>query len=97
MNEFNNRISAQRDVLTLVNSIQHYREPLFGLTEKAINRWVTHNAINVSDPIVTILKSLSENLFFLANRSQEQITEDYKVLSIRISDLISTLRQELAS
>jgi hypothetical protein len=95
MSEFNNRIIAQRDALKVVNSTKFYNEPLLSLTEKAINRWVMNNGIDSSDAIVVLLKSMSKTLFFLANKSQEQVSEDYKVLSKRVSEQLSVLKLEL--
>jgi hypothetical protein len=38
---------------------------------------------------------MSGTLFFLANKSQEQVTEDYKALSKKVSDQLSKLEIEL--
>lgn len=92
MTEFNNRINAQRDTLKIVNSQENQNEPLLGLSEKAIDRWVINNNIHGSDPLVPLIKEISEKLFFLANKSQEEITEDYKNLSMKVSALISELK-----
>ena len=46
MNEFNSRIDAQREILSLVNSY-----------------------------------------FFLANKSQEQVTDEYRLLSLEVFEL----------
>lgn len=97
MSEFNNRIIAQRDALKVINGSGNYDEPLLSLTDKAINRWAVSNGIDAGDAIVLLLRSISGNLFFLANKSQEQITEDYKVLSKRVSKQISTLKEEVDS
>ncbi|MDW5419258.1 hypothetical protein R6242_22045 [Iodobacter sp. CM08] len=97
MSEFNNRITAQRDALAIVNSADIYREPLLSLTEKAINRWVSTNGIIVTESIVLLLKSMSGTLFFLANKSQEQISEDYEVLSKKVDEQLFTLKLEVAN
>ena len=44
---------------------------------------------------ILLLKEMSGTLFFLANKSQEQVTEDYKILSKRVSDQLSKLEIEL--
>lgn len=95
MSEFRNRIEAQRDVLTLINK-QKYKEPLLGLTDKAINRWGINNEINSQGNVIRLLKEISSCLFFLANKSQEQVTEDYKNLSGQVTNLINELKKELA-
>lgn len=97
MSEFNNRIGAQRDALKIVNGSKLFVESLLSLTEKAIDRWSRNNKIDAHDPIVTLLKSMSGNLFFLANKSQEQITEDYKVLSSKVTAQLSNLELEVAN
>ena len=45
--------------------------------------------------VILLLKEMSGTLFFLANKSQEQVTEDYKILSKRVSDQLSKLEIEL--
>jgi hypothetical protein len=97
MSEFNNRISAQRDALKIVNGSSLFIEPLMSLTEKAIERWSRNNKVNAHDSIIILLKSMSGTLFFLANKSQEQVTEDYKVLSDNVSALLSILELEVAN
>lgn len=96
MSEFNNRISTQRDVLKIVNGLGIYKEPLFSLTEKAINRWASNNNI-AHEVLISLLKAISGNLFFLANRSQEQITDEYSVLSDKIDKQLVSLKLEVDS
>ncbi len=95
MSEFNNRIIAQRNALKTVNGSGLFSEPLLGLTEKAIDRWSGNNCIHANDPLATLLKSLSGTLFFLANKSQEQVTDDYKTLSDKVSKQLSDLELEV--
>lgn len=96
MSEFNNRIIAQREVLKVVNGMNLYDEPLLSLAEKVITRWVIINGIDANETIVLLLKVMSGDLLFLANKSQEQITEDYSVLSKKVTDQLITLKQEIA-
>ncbi|PIT17952.1 MULTISPECIES: hypothetical protein [Snodgrassella] len=95
MNEFNNRITAQRKALKIVNGSGLFFEPLLSLTEKAIDRWSNNNRIDNRNQLVMLLKSISENLFFLANKSQEQVTEDYKILSEKVNNQLLKLKHEL--
>lgn len=95
MNEFNSRISAQRDILKAVNQYTGFREPLLGLSYKAIQRWISKNNIDSSDNLPSLIHLTGEKLFFLANKSQEQITEDYKMISAEISQLLSSIRNEI--
>jgi hypothetical protein len=81
MSEFSNRIKAQREALKVVNGSGLFREPLLSLTEKAIDRWSNNNDLSNTDRSILLLKAMSGTLFFLANKSQEQVTEDYKALS----------------
>jgi hypothetical protein len=97
MSEFNNRISAQRDALKIVNRSGLFVEPLLSLTEKAIDRWDKNNKVDAYDSIIILLKSMSGTLFFLANKSQEQITEDYEDLSDKVSKQLSDLELEVAN
>jgi len=97
MSEFNNRISAQRNALKIVNRSGLFIEPLLSLTEKAIDRWSKNNKLDAHDSIIALLKSMSGTLFFLANKSQEQVTEDYKVLSDKVSAQLYDLELEMAN
>ncbi len=87
MDEFNNRMDAQRNVLEAINSKGNNKEELCGLSKKAIERWIVSNQINSESEICKILFSISEKLFFLANKSQEQISEEYRLVSSEISGL----------
>ena len=97
MSEFNNRISTQRDALKIVNGSGLFFESLMSLTEKAIERWSKSNQLDSHDPIITLLKSISGTLFFLANKSQEQVTEDYKILSDKVNKQLCDLKLEVAN
>jgi hypothetical protein len=81
MNEFNNRIAAQREILEVVNRDRSRKEELFGLSLKAIERWISVNRIDPDAELVVQLKTASGKLFFLANKSQEQVTEEYRIIS----------------
>ncbi|MFG6653728.1 hypothetical protein ACG0Z5_04510 [Scandinavium sp. M-37] len=95
MSEFSNRIKAQREALKVVNGSGLFREPLLSLTEKAIDRWSNNNDLSNTDRAILLLKAMSGTLFFLANKSQEQVTEDYKTLSKKVNDQLSILEIEL--
>ncbi|MEL0580408.1 hypothetical protein AACK17_17930 [Pectobacterium punjabense] len=95
MSEFNNRITAQRNALKIINGSGLFSEPLLSLTEKAIDRWSNKNGVNTYNSTVSLLKLISGTLFFLANKSQEQITEDYKALSEKVNNQLSELDLEI--
>lgn len=97
MSEFNNRVEAQRKSLRVINRFDLNEEPLFSLTEKAIDRWITINQIDGKESFVILIKEVSKKLFFLANKSQEQITEDYKIISREVSELIGKIEVEMAN
>lgn len=89
---FRNRINTQREVLGLINK-HGWEEELFGLSEKAINRWKDKN--NIQDNIIEIIIEISNRLFFLGVRSQEQITCEYLKVSEEIAENIDKLRNIL--
>ena len=91
MNEFNNRVAAQRQVLQLVNRRDWEKEDLFGLSSKAIDRWVAVNQIDPELELVKLIKMASAKLFFLANKSQEQVSEEYKTVSSEIASIAKAI------
>lgn len=86
MIEFNNRIDAQRVILNLVNR-RGWKEELYGLSSGAIDRWIRTNEINPSAGLACAVYESAGKLFFLANKSQEQITNEYQLLSSEIHEL----------
>lgn len=90
MNEFNNRIDAQRQILALVNR-QPWEEELYGLSGAAIERWVRANHLNPSGALASAIYASADKLFFLANKSQEQVTEEYRLLSHEVRLLIEQI------
>ncbi|TDM60561.1 hypothetical protein C5B72_18330 [Acinetobacter sp. KU 011TH] len=94
MSEFQNRISAQRNILLIVNNIA-WKEELFGLSNGAINRWIENNQLNHKSQLVKLIMEAADQLFFLSNKSQEQITEEYRSLSNHIITITNKIRQEV--
>lgn len=97
MSEFENRIDAQRKILKIVNESSMHEEPLFSLSEKAIDRWIINNKIEAKSDLVLLIRQVSGKLFFLANKSQEQITEDYKSLSNEVLELTEQIQAIIMS
>jgi hypothetical protein len=95
--EFNNRIAAQRAVLRVVNHKQWTGEQLFGLSSKAIDRWIVSNHLEPSSQIVRLVKEIAAKMFFLANRSQEQISDEYIVIRAEIIAACDVIRIELGA
>ncbi|HEX8940663.1 MAG TPA: hypothetical protein VF763_10940 [Candidatus Limnocylindrales bacterium] len=77
MSEFGDRLRAQRDVLRVVNAVA-WTEELFGLSNQAIRRWMERNDVPAGSEVARQLRLASERLGFLANRSQSQVTDDYR-------------------
>lgn len=97
MNEFSDRIETQRKVLRAVNALECNKESLFGLSEKAIIRWANTNNFDTSSELVSLVKNISSKLFFLANKSQEQVTEDYKSLSLEVHAILCKIEKIMAN
>ncbi|WP_394995577.1 hypothetical protein [Emticicia sp.] len=95
MDEFLNRITAQRQVINIVNQEKKLSFPLIGLSLKSIERWKNENSISDDAEILMVINLISSKLFFLANKSQEQITNEYKLLSKNVSELINHLKQNI--
>ncbi len=96
MSEFNNRIAAQREVLSGVNCGK-WDEELFGLSNGAINRWINVNKLESDSTLIKLIFQVSDKLFFLSNKSQEQITEEYRHLSGEVSILTDQIKREVMS
>jgi hypothetical protein len=92
MHEFNSRIAAQRAILQVVNQGKWQTEHLFGLSTSAIERWVSNNCIEPTSVLVELVKDAAAKLFFLANKSQDQISDEYR----RVSDDIEAIRDAIA-
>ncbi|HEU0118120.1 MAG TPA: hypothetical protein VFR09_05755 [Alphaproteobacteria bacterium] len=95
MSEFVNRMTVQRRVLQIVNRKKWEKEALFGLSGKAIERWLTINLIDPKNRLAILVKEISSKLFFLASKSQEQVSEDYRLLSEDVSNITERLEHEV--
>jgi hypothetical protein len=82
--EFNDRIAAQRSILRAVNGERWESEPLLGLSKKAIDRWIVLNKIEAHSSLANLVADVSSKLFFLANKSQDQISEEYQLVRSEI-------------
>lgn len=95
MDEFLNRITVQREVIKIVNRQSEKTFPLVSLSAKSLERWKFENSISEESELMKMLYLLSSKLFFLANKSQEQITKEYKLLSKSVKDLIVHLQENI--
>jgi len=68
---------------------------LFGLSRKAIGRWVSLNQLHPESRIVNLVETTSAQLFFLANKSQQQICDENGGISDKISSLTKEISDEL--
>jgi hypothetical protein len=93
--EFKNRIAAQRAILAVINSRTWPSEELCGLSNKAIDRWVSINRLEPRSHLVELVKDASDKLFFLANKSQETVSEAYKAVRAEISGICQAIRAEI--
>ncbi|GAB5524799.1 MAG: hypothetical protein Roseis2KO_26710 [Roseivirga sp.] len=92
MSEFNNRIIIQRDIIKILNKGK-FAHQITGLSRSAIERWIIENKLDSNSDLIDLLLELSGKLFFLANKSQEQITDSYKKASGDISRLLQELKE----
>jgi hypothetical protein len=93
--EFNDRISAQRGILQAINRKPWSNEPLFGLSSKAIDRWIAVNRVDPNTIIVRMIKDIAAKLFFLANKSQEQVSEQYQLVRTEVAAACDEIQDEL--
>lgn len=90
MTTFNSRIEAQRCILRVINGKLDQSEELFGLSRDAIKRWLLANRYDPNGNLVQLVI-----LAFLANRSQETVSDDYRAVSDQILSIIKIIEQEL--
>jgi len=93
--EFNNRIAAQRAILRVINRKSWSSEQLFGLSSKASDRWVSVNHIESGSELVKLIRDVSAKMFFLANKSQEQVSDEYTAVRVEIAAACDAIRIEL--
>lgn len=93
--EFNSRVDLQREVIKIINK-KPLKSQLTGLSKPAIDKWLSIN--NISNELLQkILVNISEKLFFIANKSQDHITEEYKNLQISVRENILELKKIMQS
>ena len=92
MDEFRDRMAAQRHILTVVNTSFQSTEELCGLSAKAIARWVAVNHLDPNSEEVCLLRRAADLLFFLATKSQEQVTDEYQTRMQEVATITEALR-----
>jgi hypothetical protein len=94
MFEFVSRTEVQRSILRVVNNAIAGREPLFGLSKNALDRWVSQNQLDAASGVVSLLRRAAAELSMLANRSQDTITGEYKEHAEAVRILAESIRME---
>ncbi len=92
MKEFNSRIELQREVIKIINNSSKFQKPIAGISKNAIDRWGIDNNLSLNAEIIKLLYIISDKLFFLANKSQEQITESYIKIKEDVSKNVYRLK-----
>ncbi len=82
--------------MRIVNKTPLGPEELCGLSSKAIDRWMSVNRLDASMRVVSLMREASSKLFFLANMSQQQVTDEYLIAESAIAAVVEKLKQELA-
>lgn len=95
MSEFMNRINTQRQIIKMINSTISKAEPLLSISKSAITRWSNNHNISLDSDLAKLLLQASDKLFFLANKSQEQVTNEYMYLSQEVALIINQIKAEL--
>lgn len=93
--EFNSRVDLQREVIKILNK-SDFKNQLNGLSKPAIDIWFVNNNVT-NDLLKNCLITISEKLFFIANKSQDQVTEEYKDLQISVKNNINDLKKLVSS
>lgn len=93
--EFVSRMRAQRSAVKLINSSSVWSEPIFGLSNDSIERFLRNNGGSVSRDLAFAIKETASSLSFLANHSQDQITDAYHSKLEQFNQSFERLKVEL--
>ena len=97
MDEFNNRVDAQRQILRTINERTWKGEQLFALNTKAVQRWSSVNRIEASTRLVKLLSAASAQIFIMANHSDDPVAGTYIITTERVNAIENQIREELDS
>jgi hypothetical protein len=97
MSEFNSRVEAQRGLLKIVNARPWQGEQLFALNEKAINRWTAANRLDQTSMLVRLLHKASQQIFAMANHSDDPICGTYRLSTIELARIGDELHSALSA
>jgi len=94
MNEFKNRMKSQREIIQTLNS-KNFEYQICGLSRLSIEKWIRENKIDPSSKMVLIIYRIANKLFFLATKSQDQISRKYRELSESVLKAKNELIEEM--
>lgn len=90
-NTFLNRVSAERRVLTVVNSKFRGRLQLAGLSEAALLQWQGVVGDRVAEDVLLLLLELAEQCQLLSDRSNETFSAMEEAQAARIGAQLEAL------
>ena len=93
--DFIDRMQAQREMLKCVNSRDWPVAQLSALSDSAIKRWVLANDLRPDSALVSVVVKAGEALGFLANESQQQVSDEYRRQSLDFRSLIEAASNHL--
>jgi hypothetical protein len=94
---FSDRMDAQRAILKQINQVTWPREELFGLSEDAIQRWISVNRLGEEYEVVRLAREAGDALLFLANASQEQVSPEYASRTANVTAILERISKAMAS
>ena len=92
---FVDRMAVQRRVLQVINDGFAADEKLFGLSFHAIDRWALINRIDRSSELIRLIRKIASELFFIATKSQEPVSEEHILRWQEIADCVVALENAL--
>jgi hypothetical protein len=96
MRDFRSRAAAQRALLRTVNASGRWREPLYGLTDEAVERWIMRNELSGEARLPSLLRHASSALCALANQSQAAVVDEAAQSVEQIARLRDAIAREVA-
>lgn len=94
-NTFLNRVTAERRVLSVVNSRLEKNQQLTGLSKEAISRWSSDIGLSRCSTVNRLLINLAENCQRLSDRSNETFTPISKADTEKIKSQLVDLEKEM--
>ena len=92
LSEFEDRTEGQRLMVKIVNSKFKSREELCSLSKNSIDRWARANQISEASEFLLLILRASEQLAFLASKSQEHIADPYVQSRHLFNDMLNQVK-----